>query len=369
MKILIYLAHPAQYHFYKFMVKDLQRDGHTIKIVIKSKDILENLLQEDGIPYENILPEGRKDKTSGMFLSMLKRDVRLYKIARKFKPDIFLGSDSCTAHTGWLLRKPSISFGEDDYSVIKKLAWAMLPFTNLVISPGVCKMGPFENKKVPFEGYMKLAYLHPRVFTPDRNMISGVASGKHCIIRTAKLTAHHDEQIRGLDKTIIEMLIPVLESKGMTIFIDSESPLEGSLAKYETNIPKNQFHHLVAFAELVISDSQSLSVEAAMLGVPSIRFNDFTGKISVLEELEHSYGLTFGISPDNPDKLIQKLNEILSMENKDQEFQLRRTRMLSEKIQVRDFMVWFIENYPESRKQMKKYPEILNQFKTVADAI
>jgi uncharacterized protein len=369
LNILIYLAHPAQYHFYKFIVRDLQRNGHTVKMVIKSKDILETLLQEDGVPYENILPEGRKGKNSGMFLSMLKRDVRLLIIARKFKPDILLGSDSCTAHIGWFIGKPSISFGEDDFAIIKKLAWAMLPFTSVIISPGVCKMGPFINKKVPFEGYMKLAYLHPHVFTPDRNVISGFSTGKFCIIRTAKLSAHHDGQIRGLDKTILEKLIPALESKGMTIFMDAENPMEESFTKYAIKLPKNQFHQLIAFAELVISDSQSLSVEAAILGVPSIRFNDFAGKISVLEELEHTYGLTFGISPDDPEKLFLKLKELMDMKDRNAEFQQRRKKMLSEKIDVKAYIVWFIENYPESRNQIMKNPQLQFQFKSEEYAI
>ena len=40
-----------------------------------------------------------------------------------------------------------------------------------------------------------------------------------------------------------------------------------------------------------------MAVEAAMLGTPSLRFNDFAGKIGVLEELEHKYELTFAIPP------------------------------------------------------------------------
>ena len=31
------------------------------------------------------------------------------------------------------------------------------------------------------------------------------------------------------------------------------------------------FHHILNFAEMLISDSQSMSVEAAMIGTPSIK--------------------------------------------------------------------------------------------------
>jgi predicted glycosyltransferase len=230
-------------------------------------------------------------------------------------------------------------------------------------------MGPFEYKKIPFEGYMKLAYLHPNVFTPDSEISSRYVTGKYCIIRTARLSAHHDGNIRGLDKTTVEKLICVLESNGMTIFIDSEDPMEELLSKFRLQIRKNHFHHLVAFAELVISDSQSLSVEAALLGVPSIRYNDFAGKISVLEELEYIWRLTFGIKPGEQERLFSKLYELLHLPNRKEEFQQRRQRMLSQKIDVKEFMVWFIENYPESIKQMKQNTMIQNQFKTVKNAL
>jgi uncharacterized protein len=70
-------------------------------------------------------------------------------------------------------------------------------------------------------------------------------------------------------------------------------------------------HHVLANASLLISDSQSMSVEAAMLGVPSLRFSSFAGKISVLEELEHKYKLTFGIDPSSPNKLLFKIEDII----------------------------------------------------------
>ena len=86
-------------------------------------------------------------------------------------------------------------------------------------------------------------------------------------------------------------------------------------------------------------------------------FNDFVGKLSYLEELEHVYGLTYGIKTSNPDNLLRKVNELLSITNLGEVFQQRRQKMLSEKIDVTAFMVWFVENYPESKKIMRGNPE------------
>ena len=110
-------------------------------------------------------------------------------------------------------------------------------------------------------------------------------------------------------------------------------------------------------------DSQSMSVEAAMLGIPSLRYSSFAGKISVLEELEHVYNLTYGIKIGNESELILKLNWLLNTDDLNQEFQRRRQKMLADKIDVTGFLVWFIENYPQSVKTMKDNPDYQWNFK------
>lgn len=54
-------------------------------------------------------------------------------------------------------------------------------------------------------------------------------------------------------------------------------------------------NHFMSFAEMIIGASQSMAVEASMFGTPNIRFNNFVGKISVLDELDKKYELSCGI--------------------------------------------------------------------------
>ena len=51
------------------------------------------------------------------------------------------------------------------------------------------------------------------------------------------------------------------------------------------------------------------------------------------------------------------------MKDLKKEWQLRRQKMLSEKIDYAQFLTWFIENYPESRKIMKENPDYQWRFK------
>ena len=57
MKILFYLAHPAHYHLFKNVIKKLNSKNHKTLITIKKKDVLEQLLIENSLPYFNILPK------------------------------------------------------------------------------------------------------------------------------------------------------------------------------------------------------------------------------------------------------------------------------------------------------------------------
>ena len=60
-KVLMSMGHPAQYHFFKHTARRLMQDGYEVKMVIKTKDVLEQLLKEDGWEYVNVQEKMRKN--------------------------------------------------------------------------------------------------------------------------------------------------------------------------------------------------------------------------------------------------------------------------------------------------------------------
>lgn len=358
MRILFYLGHPSQYHFIKNAAKALIEDGHQLKILIKTKDILEDLLKEDGWEYENIQIVPRKNTKWSILRASIKRTWRVYYAARSFGADLLIGTDSSIAQAAWLCRKPSITTLEDDVEIIYNLARLTYPFTSSILVPKPCRVGKWEKKKVPYYGYMKLAYLHPNRFSPNYSIINKYGiSGNYIIVRLARLSAHHDIGINGLNITLVHRIINIVKDLGYTVYISSESSLDASLTPYQLNINPIDIHHVLAYASMIVSDSQSMSVEAAMLGTPSIRFSDFAGRISVLEELENKYHLTFGIKTTDTDILEERIQDLLSLPDLKSEFVRRRDRMLAEKIDVTAFLTWFIENYPESKRIILNNPD------------
>jgi len=362
MKVLVYLGHPAQYLFLRATIKALLLNSkHHVLLVLKEKDVLEALVKNDGHSYIKITQNKKRTKLK-MLLSLVYREIRFLITAIKFKPDILIGTDPVVAHSGWLLHKPSIITLEDDYNVIPKLAKITYPFCSKILVPIVCDVSlKYQYKKIGYEGYMKLGYLHPNIFSEDINNLPSTQT-PYILIRLSSLQAHHDDNIGGISDSLLMKIVSILKNYG-DIFISSERKLPECFSKYLLDIPNSDIHSFMYYSELFISDSQSMSVEAAMLGTPSIRFSDFAGKISVLEELEHKYQLSYGIPTNEPELLLDKIKELTDMPDRREIFQKRRQKMLADKIDVTAFMVWFIENYPKSVEIMEENPDYQYRFK------
>ncbi len=367
MNILIQLSHPAHFHLYKNVAQNFMRDGHKVFILIKTKDILEDLLKQSGLPYYNILKEAHRKSKFGMLWDMLVRDWRILRFVKKHKIDLLTGSTVEVAQVGWLTRKYRVNTGEDDMNVVPLFPKMAGPFMGTILSPRVCNNYSLEPYSVKYESYHELAYLHPNHFQADKNVVEKYFSADtpFFILRFSSLNAYHDAGIQGINTEIAQHLIDILKPHGR-IYITSERELEPQFEPYRIKINTLDMHHVMAFSTLYIGDSQTMAAEAAVLGVPFVRFNDFVGRIGYLNELEDVYQLGFGIKASEEgaaDKMYKVVEEILSMPNLKEEWESRRQKMLSEKIDYAQFLTWFIEEYPESQKIMKETPNYQYRFK------
>jgi predicted glycosyltransferase len=213
MTYLFYFGHPSQYLFLRETIKRLAKSGdNRIVILIKTKDVLEYLLKNDGFEYINISPRERGKSKPSIALSLLRRNLKLFPILLRTKPDLLIGTDASLAQLGRLLNINRITIVEDDYSVIKTLANLTYPFTKTILCPEVCDVGKWENKKTAYKGYMKLGYLHPNVFKPDGAILSKyILPHKYVLIRLVRLTAHHDFGMKGINPLLLGLLISIIQ--------------------------------------------------------------------------------------------------------------------------------------------------------------
>lgn len=353
MRILVYLGHPAHFHNYKNTIAALKAHGHEVEVLIKKKDILEDLMKNAGIPYHNILEEGRKNTRLGITLGVLKQAWRIDKFCRTFHPDILTGSSVENSWIGPLRHIPVINIGEDDASVVPSYARLAYPGVSVILCPRSCDCGKWDYKAVKYPGYQELGYLHPENFTPNKDVVRKYFDPDqlYFIMRFSGLNAHHDVGIRGISNDMAKRLIDIMKPYGR-VFITSERSLDVDLEQYRIAINPLDIHHVMAFAGLYIGDSQTMAAESGVLGVPFIRFNDFVGRIGYLNELENKYGLGFGIKPDEEGDLYKTVRMLLDMPNRKDIFQKRRKVMLSECINFADFLTNYIETYPTQKKRL-----------------
>lgn len=364
MRILFHLGHPAHFHLFKNVIKSLKENGHQTYILIKKKDILEELLKESGFVYHNILPQGRKDDKISIAFGQLKQDIKLLSFCLKQKPDILIGTSVAISHVGKLLSIPSINLNEDDADVVPLYAKLTYPWATHILAPHICRMGKWINKTIFYQGYHELGYLHPNNFAPKIEIAKKYISLEkpYFILRFAKLGAHHDTGIKGISDEIAAKIVEQLTPHGQ-VYITSERKLNADLEPYRIQINPIDIHHVMAFAKIYIGDSQTMAAESGVLGVPFIRFNDFVGRIGYLEELENKYQLGFGIRTNELEKLFSTIEELVNNANLGEIYKERRLGMLSEKIDYAAFLVWFIETYPKSAQIMKEKSDYQYKFK------
>lgn len=387
MNILVQLSHPAHFHLYKNAIKNWEKAGNQVYVLIKTKDILKDLLDDSGYEYFNILPISHRKNRAGVLLDMLIRDYRILKFGIQHKIDLYTGSTPEVAHVSWLTRKYSVNTGEDDIAVVPAFAKVVGLTLQTLLTPSTCDNDMFNVKSVKYKSYHELAYLHPNHFTPQKQIVEKYfpVDKTFFILRFAELTAHHDKGINGINTEVAQKLIDILSPYG-DIYITSERPLEPQFEKYRIHINPLDMHHVLAFASIYIGDSQTMAAEAGVLGVPFVRFNDFVGRIGYLRELEDVYHLGYGIrantepfvpakvdwideepkvQPCGAEAMYEVVRNLLAMDAVERRkiFKERRQKMLSEKIDYAKFLTWFIENYSESKKQVRDNAAWWQQFK------
>ena len=356
MKIFIDIGHPAHVHYFRNFMKLMIEKGHEFCISARDKEVTFKLLKHYEIPY---ISRGKGGKgIFGKFFYLFKGDLIVYSVARKFRPDIFLSFASpYAAHSAFLLHRPHIAL--DDTEAAKFGQFFYLPFTRTKLNP-LSFNKTFKSNQIRFDSFMELCSLHPHFFKPDVTILEELKitkSEQFILMRFVSWDANHDFRQKGFSNSDKKNLINTLSAK-YKILISSESELPERFKQLAIKISPEKIHHIMAFATLFIGEGATMASECAMLGTPAIYVNSITA--GTLEEQE-KYGLLFGFR--NSTGVLDKALELLTIKNLKEEFQLRRQKLLSDKIDITNFMVWFIENYPDSAEVMKTNPEYQYNFK------
>jgi len=352
---LFYLGHPAHFHLYKNAILSFKPEQ--VIVCIKSKDVLEKLLQESGIVFINIdsiSSAGKKGKLI-ILMNFFRRMLKLQGIILKNKPKRLVGSAAELAVLGKILNIPSFILFEDDFEKVGFFARIAGPTATYLICPDCCSAWKWNHKKIGYPSYHELAYLHPNHFIPDRERVEKIfdLTKRNFILRFSDLGAYHDVGKTGITDTLASKLISKLSEHGK-VYITSERPLSDEFEKYRIHIRATDIHHALYYADLFIGDSQTMTAEAAVLGTPAIRYNDFVGELSYLEDLEKNYQLTTGVLTKDVDRLFNVVDEYLSHADLKTTWAGRRQYMLAQKSDFSKNINWILSCPAKDLKCLKK---------------
>ena len=341
MKIVVDINHPSHVHFFKNFVWEMERKGHQIFMVVSGKDVALELLNAYRFPFLNLRPYG--DYIFQKMIRLPLTNLQAYNAVRPFSPDIFMGFGSIRAsHVSWLMRKPCVIFDDDEYSYpyYRRFANTICVFSGFKL---------LSQKIIRVPGYKELAYLHPNWFLPTFNLHTG---DPVVLLRFVSWTAFHDTKQHGFSVSLKEKFIKELE-KCSKVYITSEAPLPGNLEKYRIRIKAEDMHRFLSGVTLLVCDSQTMTTEAALMGIPAVRCNSFVGDNDMgnFIQLEQRYNLIFNYR--NPELAMKKAVELIKTPGLKTKWNEKRNLLLKEKIDVTAFMVWLVENYPDSVTKIK----------------
>ena len=332
------VSHPALAHVFAHVVRALEGRGHACAVVARDKDVTLALLDAYGIPYRVLAAAGRGHL--GRAAELVVREARLVAFGRTFRPDVITGTSVHAARAGALLGAKSAVLNDDDADAVPLFRWLAYPLADAIVTPTSLAHERWGARQIVYPSYHALFYLHPARFRPDPGIEAelGLATGEpFAIVRLSALEAHHDVGVRGVSAELLRGLVDRVGTR-VRLFVSSEKPLPSGLEPRRLPVAPHRAHHALAAARFVLGDSQTMTAEAAVLGTPAIRVNDFVGRISYLRELE-DYGLAFGFRPGREADALAAVESLLERPDRVQAFAARRQRMLAEKI---DPVPWFV---------------------------
>ncbi len=356
MRILVDIGHPGHVHLFKNFIKVLTKNGHHIFVTARDKEVSIALLNNYGIKHYN---RGKGYKgILGKAFGMLLIDLKIWIQALKFRPDILIGGvgNLYIAQVAKLVRKPSIIFDDTEHaklelSFIKKLA-------TCIVTPDVFQKD-LGAKQVKYAGYHELAYLNSKYFERDSDihkLLNITKEEKYIILRFVSWDANHDIGHGGFDneekiKLVNELL------KFVKVFISAEGSLPPELIRYKIEIAPEKMHDVLAGAEIFIGEGATMASEAVCLGTPAVYVNSLSVCYCTDQE---KFGLLYHFK--NSKGVIEKVVSLLETKNLKQSLKEKHTKLVGSKINVTDFMVWFVENFPKSYTVMKETPQYQSNF-------
>ncbi len=332
------INHPVQALMLRPVIEALHTAGFQSRVFARDKDVTLGLLERFGIRASTLGP--RRRGRLGALVELITRETHLLGLALAERPRAILGTSVHAARVGRLSGATSIVINDDDALAVPLFARLAYPLADVLVKPA-CLDFEAHPRQVTYKGNQQLFYLHPSRFQADpaiRAELGLETAQRFGVIRLSALDAHHDEGVRGLGPAHLAEIAGRIP-RDTVVLASLETARELPPGWKQVHLSPDRLHHVLAAADFFLGDGQTMTAEAAVLGVPALRLNDFVGRISYLKQLE-GYGLCYGFRPGQERALMEKLSEILSGDRSRAASEAARRRFLSDMV---DPLPWLVD--------------------------
>ncbi|WP_049923561.1 DUF354 domain-containing protein [Halopiger djelfimassiliensis] len=337
MKYLFFTNTPAHVHLYKHAVRTLRERGHDVLVLARDYTCTVDLLEWYDLPYAVY---GTCETSKGSLLSRLPAHyARAIRHARRFDPDLVFGMGGYAAHTGAVIRTPTVLLIDSEPASFDHTI--STPFARAVLTPNTFRKDLGEKHYV-FPGFKECAYLHPEVYDSNpsiRDRLGLDPDEPYAILRLNAFGSQHDVGKHGLSSADRRRIVERL-GDDVTVFVSDEggdADLE-TLSARPFDLHPALMHDVLSEAALLIADTQTMVTEAAVLGTPAIRSNSFVGDDDMgnFVELENQ-GLIHNVA--SADAILERATAVLRDDDRDEKWRRRRDDYLSDKVNLTDVIV------------------------------
>jgi predicted glycosyltransferase len=330
-------THPKDVNILKNIVFELEKEGCEVLLAARDKEGVFEKLDDLGINY---VPGTNYKGFLNKVAHIPSIEYWLYKIARKFKPDVIFGPSSLyAAHVSKYIGKPYLCFSdcEAEFDYTRHIT---VPFVTKIYVPNGFRLNLGERME-RFDGYLELTYINSKYFRPDRSVLDGLGldvDEPYIIFRISSLSGFHDV---GVDHSPLKDIEDIKEfvkevEKFAKVFVSGDCSVTDKFPENKFDINPNKFLDLLAFSSLYVGDGISVAAEAALLGVPSIYLSDENRRWGFIEDLARKNLVILTNSRSNA---INRSTEILSDQNTTKEWKKRSKTLISEKADMVSFFV------------------------------
>lgn len=336
MKAMICFTHPAWVHQFRYIIKQMEARGDQMLAFVAEKDGNAKLLDSYGIPYVRCAKSTGTNPVQKAFL-FLGLSVRFAWSALRFKPDIVIGRASpMLAVAAWVSRKPHILYEDTEVSRFSLRICKALSTKILTPRTFLTDLGPKQER---LDTYKELFYLHPSVFTPDRQKLRDVGFNPdepYILVRFVAWNASHDIGKHGLDDEGKIALVKRLSKYGR-VYVSAEGGVPVALRPNLLTTPYELIHHVLAFARLVYSEGATMASEAVVLGTHALYVNTIVSG-STREQCERYHLLyNFNDGEDRYERAAQKAEELLETPGLVELGHEKQRKLLSEKVDINSY--------------------------------